>query len=121
MFIVYWLYLVDNAELGDSNFSNVLNTVTVAAEKFCNKASDTLAEVEVSAVSAEGEAVGAVKPAKRVAVPPIPPVAPVAPSLAAPPPVSPATAAADAAATAGVAPALAPAPAPVAPPIKPAK
>jgi len=62
MFIVYWLYLVDNAKLGDSNFSNVLNTVTVAAEKFCNKASNTLADIEVSAIT-EGTA----KAAKPVA------------------------------------------------------
>ncbi|MHB9137876.1 MAG: hypothetical protein ACYC4Q_00565 [Victivallaceae bacterium] len=59
-FVVYWLYLVDNAKTGNSNFSNVLNTVTVAAEKFCNKASNTLADIEVSALPTES----AVKPAK---------------------------------------------------------
>jgi hypothetical protein len=63
MFIVYWLYLVDNAKQGDSNFSNVLNTVTLAAEKFCNKASNTLADIEVNTMS-EGAA-KAVKPAAK--------------------------------------------------------
>jgi hypothetical protein len=50
-FLVYWLYLVNNAKTGESNFSDVLNIVTRATENFCNKASNVVADIEVNAVS----------------------------------------------------------------------
>lgn len=50
-FIVYWLYLVNNAKTGESNFADVLNTLTRAAENICNKTSDIVADIEVNAIS----------------------------------------------------------------------
>jgi hypothetical protein len=55
--LVYWLYLVNNAQTGESNFANVLNTLTCATESFCNKASSVVADIEINAATSSAEAV----------------------------------------------------------------
>ncbi len=56
-FLVYWLYLVNNAQPGESNFADVLNTLTRASENICNKASSVVADIEVNTATSAAEAV----------------------------------------------------------------
>ena len=55
-FLVYWLYLVNNVKTGESSFADTLSILTHASENFCNKASNIVADIEVSAATAATDA-----------------------------------------------------------------